>query len=44
MASSLLDGGSTTVTVAADWVLMSAVVGVGALVGNTVDGLIGEEE
>jgi len=44
MASSLLDGGSTTVTVLADWVLMSAVVGAGALLGNTVDGLIGEEE
>ena len=44
MASSLLDGGSTTVTVLADWVMVSAVVGAGALLGNTVDGLIGEEE
>jgi len=44
MASSLLDGGSTTVTVLADWVVKSAVVGLGALVGCQVDGLLGEEE
>ena len=44
MAASLADGGSTTVTVLADWIVMSAVVGLGALVGCQVDGLIGEEE
>ena len=43
MANSLVDGASTTVNTAADWIVMSAVVGAGALLGNTLDGL-GEEE
>ena len=44
MANSLADGASTTVNTAADWIVMSAVVGAGALLGVTLDDMMGEEE
>ena len=44
VANSIGDGGSTSLNTIVDWITMSAVVGIGAWLGVTVDGLIAEEE